>query len=477
MRTSQEYLEKLAGMKKNIYLDGEEIGRDHPKIVKACRTVQKTFELASDPKYSKWLTTTSHLTGKPINRFCHVNQSVEDLLLKQEMIRVMCNDAGICIQRCMGTDALNALSVSTKNCDMKYGTVYHERFLKYLEYFQENDLVGCAAQTDSKGDRALRPAEQPDPDQYLHVVERRPDGVVVRGAKLHNTMAQYADEIIAFPTRALGKDEQDYAIAFAIPADTEGVYLLTRYTAAYEREPELVSPFGDFIDVESFTVFDDVFVPNERIFINGETDFGGETALLFAVFHRHGYCGCKPGVGDIMAGATLLAADYNGIEKMEHVKGKIAEVISMAELVFAAGIAAAVKSTKAPSGTQIPNIMYANVGRRHAGHNIYHESNILCDIAGGLPASLPLSKEYNNEKVGKFLRKYTARRAGVSEEDHYKAQLFISDLVTSEIATLIQVAGVHGGGSPIMEDIAIMKVADTKRLKSLAKRLAGIKEA
>lgn len=476
MRTSAEYLQKLAGMRKNIYLDGELIGRDHPKIINASMTVQKTFDLADDPKYKKWLKTTSHLTGQPINRFDHIHQSSEDLLLKQEMTRVLCRLTGGCIQRCMGIDALNALSVSTKNADMKYGTDYHERFLKYMKDFQDNDLVGCCAQTDSKGDRSLRPAQQKDPDQYLHVVERRPDGVIVRGAKLHNTMAPMADEIIVIPTRALGKDEKDYAIAFAIPADTEGVYLIGRYTAAPERGPGLEAPYGEFIDIESFTVFDNVFVPNERIFINGETEFGGETALLFALFHRHSYCGCKPGVGDVIAGVTALVADYNGIEKKEHVKGKIAELISVAELVYAAGIAASVKSIKAPSGTQIPNITYANVGRRHAGHNIYHESNILCDIAGGLPATLPLSQEYNSEAVGGFVRKYTARRDGVSEENHYRAMLIASDLLTSEIGTLMLNAGVHGGGSPIMEDIAIMQSADIKGLKNVAKHLAGIKE-
>ncbi len=476
MRTSAVYLQKLAGMRKNIYLDGEAIGRDHPKILKSSVTVQKTFDLAKDPRFEKWLTTTSHLTGQPINRFNHIHQSSEDLLLKQEMTRVLCNYTGGCIQRCMGIDALNGLSISTKNADLKYGTNYHERFLNYLKYFQENDLVGCCAQTDSKGDRSLRPSQQTDPDQYLHVVERRPDGVVVRGAKLHNTMAPVADEIIAIPTRALSKDEKDYAIAFAIPADTEGIYLISRVSEAPERGAGLEAPFADFVDVESFTVFDNVFVPNERIFINGETEFGGETALLFALFHRHSYCGCKPGVGDVLAGVTALVADYNGIEKMEHVKGKIAELISAAELVYAAGIAASVKSMKAPSGTQVPNIMYANVGRRHAGHNIYHESNILCDIAGGLPSTLPLSKEYSSEVVGDFVRKYAARRDGVSAENHYRALRFASDILTSDVGALMLNAGVHGGGSPIMEDIAIMFSANVKGLKDMAKYLAGINE-
>lgn len=474
MKTSAEYLTRMASMRNNVVLDGELIGRDHPRIMHAARTICKTFDWTAEPKYERLLTAVSHLSGATINRFTHIHQTVDDLLLKQEMTRTLCSRVGGCIQRCMGIDALNALSVSTKNADLKYGTDYHTRFINYMRFFQENDLVGCAAQTDAKGDRRLRPGEQPDPDQYLRVVERRPDGVVVRGAKLHNTMAPYADEIIAFPTRALKPDEKDYAIAFAVPADTEGIYLITRFAEAPPREPGLEAPFADFVDVESFTVFDDVFVPNERIFINGETEFGGETALLFALYHRHSYCGCKPGIGDMMTGIAALAADYNGVEKIGHIRDKLADMLSVGELVYAAGIASAVKSIKAPSGTQLPDIMFANVGRRHAGLNMYHEANTLIDITGGLPATLPLSRDYKSELVGDFVRKYTARRTGIADEDHYRIMLLASDLMASDITSVLLTAGVHGGGSPQMEDVAILMAGNLEKKKDIARYLAGI---
>jgi len=476
MRTAQEYLAKLAGMRKNIYLEGEVIGRDHPKVVHASKAIQLTFEKASDPEYSKWLTTTSHISGQPINRFNHIHQSADDLLMKQEMTRKMCNLIGGCIQRCMGCDSMNGLSVATKNADLKYGTDYHERWLKFLAYFQENDLIAAASQTDAKGDRSKRPAEQADPDMYMHVVERRPDGVVVRGAKLHNTMAPYADELIVFPTRALGKNETDYAIAFAIPADTDGIYLIGRQAFSLEREDNMYAPYTNLGDIESMTVFDNVFVPNERIFLNGETEIGGQLALMFALYHRHSYCGCKPGIADVILGTTALIADYNGVEKMAHTKDVFAEMISVSELVYAAGIASSVKSTNAPSGTQVPNVIYANAGRRHAGHHMYAEYEHLCDIAGGLPATLPLSAEYNNPVVGDFVRKYTKRREGVSPENHYRAYHLASDILTGEVGAALLVGGVHGGGSPIMEDIAILGGYDIQGKKKLAKYLAGIKE-
>ncbi|GHU82861.1 4-hydroxyphenylacetate 3-hydroxylase [Spirochaetia bacterium] len=377
----------------------------------------------------------------------------------------------------MGVDMMNGISAAAKDVDDAYGTGYYKNFLKFLEYFQENDLVCAGSQTDTKGDRIKRPSEQWDPDQYLHVVERRKDGVVVRGCKAHNTMAPYADELLVVPTRVMGPEEQDYAISFAIPADTEGVYLILREAFSLPRDQNLDAPIANVGDLESMTVFDNVFIPNERIFLNGETKFAGTYALNFALYHRHSYTGCKPGIGDIITGTTALLADYQNITKQGHVKEKLADLISVAELVYASGIAAAVKSEKASSGTQVPNVVYANVGRRHAGHNIYHEINTLCDIAGGLGATLPLSKSYNSPVVGEFVKKYVTRREGVSPENCWRAFALANDLLTGEYSSVIfQVAGVHGGGSPVMEDIAIMGNYNLKEKIQIAKNLAGIED-
>jgi aromatic ring hydroxylase len=476
MRTQEQYLEDLKGMRPNIYLDGKLIGRDDPRVVHASSAIRMTFSLVDNPEYKDLLTATSHLTGEKINRFTHIHQNVDDLLKKQEMTRKICGQCGGCVQRCMGVDMMNALSSVVKDVDDKYSTSYYDNFLEFLKRVQKDDLVCAGSQTDAKGDRAARPGKQWDPDQYLHVVERRPDGVVVRGCKVHNTMAPYADELIVLPTRVMKEDEADYAIAFAIPADSEGVYLIAREAFSLPREESADAPITSAGDLESMTVFDDVFVPNERIFLNGETDFAGKLALRFALYHRHSYTGCKPGISDVLLGTTALLADYQNIAKQGHVKEKLAEIISVAELTYAAGIASSVKSTKASSGTQVPNVIYANVGRRHAGHNIYHEFNTLCDISGGLPATLPGSKEYTNPEISKYVKKYVTRREGVSSDDCYRLFSLASDLLTGEYSSVIfQVAGVHGGGSPIMEDIAILSTYELEEKINIAKHLAGIK--
>ncbi len=471
--TSQEYRERLFSMKRNVYMDGELVGRDDPRIAPAINVISLTYDLAREPQYEGVMTATSHLSGQRINRFCHIHQSVEDLLDKQKMTRLYCQKTGGCIQRCMGIDAMNALSVITYDTDQATGTEYHQRFLRYLAYFQENDICANCAQTDVKGDRRKRPHEQVDPDLYLRVIEKREDGIIVRGAKAHNTVAPYCDEIIVTPTRFLTEEEGDWAVSFAIPADTDGVYLSCRPAMARPRK-KLHAPISTFGDVESFTIFDDVFVPWERVFLCGEREFGGRLALMFALFHRHSYTGCKPATSDVMMGMAALVAEYNGIEGVQHVRYKLADMISVAELVYAAGVAAAVTAQRSPAGTYVPDPVYCNVGRRHAGLNIYHEYEIVADLAGGLPATLPMEGDFYHEKLGPLLDKYMMRNPGISAENQHRCFRALSDAICSGLAGLLQIAGLHGGGSPVMENIATLGYYDLETRKNIAKHLAGI---
>jgi 4-hydroxyphenylacetate 3-monooxygenase/4-hydroxybutyryl-CoA dehydratase/vinylacetyl-CoA-Delta-isomerase len=227
---------------------------------------------------------------------------------------------------------------------------------------------------------------------------------------------------------------------------------------------------------DAVTIFDDVLVPWERVFMCGEYQEAGRLALLFANYHRHAYCGCKPGVTDVIMGFTRLVAEYSGIERAQHVRHEMADLIAVAELVYAAGIASSVQATRSSSGVMVPNPIYSNVGRRLAGENIYHEHNILVAIAGGLPATLPFEDDFINEKTAPFLEKYLARKKGISSQDIHRCFRSISDLTCSAWGGVWQIAGVHGGGSPIMETIAILSNYDIDQKVDIAKYLAGIKQ-
>jgi aromatic ring hydroxylase len=476
LKTSAQYQKKLAEMKPNVIINGENVGRTDPRLQGVVKTMSMTLDKVNDPDFRDLLNVESKEFGT-INRFTHIHQSVDDLLKKQELTRKICRLSGGCIFRCMGIDAMNSLSIITHRAEAMTGEPYNQRFKEYLRYWQENDIVGCCAQTDVKGNRALRPHQQADPDLYLHVVERRDDGIVVRGAKNHITAAAVAEEIIVLPTRMLTPEEDEYAVAFALPGDWDGVKLVTR-ASSHKRE-NFSCPIGDFGDVENFIIFDDVFVPNERVFLSGgkgEHAFGGWAALLFALFHRHSYTGCKPASSEIILGFSALVTEYSGIENAKHVQSKLADLITVSELVYAAGIAAAYKATKDDSGTMVPDPVFCNVGRKHAGKNYYHELEILADLAGGLPATLPHEADFYDKSIGPLIQKYIKRKEDVPSEDVYKLYRTLSDMLCSSIGGVSAVAGLHGGGSPQMEDVAILKGYDLELRKKIAKYLAGICE-
>ena len=282
MRTSDQYLKKLQKMGNNVYMDGQKVPRDHEQFMPGIKTIGDTFDLAQNQKWMEIATATSHINGKKINRFTHIHQSKEDLMKRREVTRQFFYHTGYCIQRCGGADTINALSVVTYDIDQKYGTEYYKRFLKYLEYFQENDLVAPITMTDVKGDRSKRPHQQEDPDLYLRIVEKKSDGIVVRGAKNCNSMASYGDELIVSPSRALTKEEKDWAVAFAVPGDAEGVKIIACGASPHKRKHEqaLYAKYGA---ADAFTIFDNVFVPWDRVFMMGEVEFaplyGATTAI------------------------------------------------------------------------------------------------------------------------------------------------------------------------------------------------------
>jgi len=467
------YRERIARLKPNVYMGGKVVDRFDSRLVGGINVMAATYDNAFDPEFDDVGVATSHLTGERINRFCHIHRSVEDLLNKQKMTRLYSQEVGGCTQRCMGIDGLNGISIVVHDADEKYGTDYRARFDKYMKMVQEQDLALNCAQTDVKGNRPWRPHQQEDPDLYLRVVEKRPDGIVVSGAKAHNSCSTYVDEIVVIPTRFMTEEESDWAVAFAIPSDWEGVTIINASYSPTSRK-ELHCPYENIGIGHSITVFDNVLVPWDRVFLCGETELAGKLALLFALYHRHSYTGCKAALSEIFTGATALAAEYNGIEKAQHVRHKLAEMVQIVDLIYASGIAAAMNAVKAGSGTYVPDTNYCNAGRMLAGEAIYGEYEALAAISGGLTATLPGEAEFLNEKTGPYLEKYIMRRPDIPAENQHRAFRLFQDMMASAFGGHKLIDALHGGGSPVIEKVAIYRDADLEHSKNIAKKLGGI---
>ncbi|HOJ52463.1 MAG TPA: 4-hydroxyphenylacetate 3-hydroxylase N-terminal domain-containing protein [Syntrophales bacterium] len=485
MKTKADYIQRLSKMKRNIYVDGERIDRTDELQMDCINTIGTTYDEALKPENQELMTAISHLTGERINRFTHIHQNTDDLHKKQDMTRMLCQKVGGCIQRCMGIDAANAIyNVSYEADKMNNGaTEYHENFKKWLIRFQTEDLIGCCGQTDVKGDRMLRPAEQPDPSVYVRIKERLKDGIVVEGCKLHISEASVADEILVVPTRALRPQDKDYAVSFAIPGDWDGLKQVVTIHSLRKRE-FFKRGFAEG-STDSYLIFEDCFVPWERVFLAGEWQHGGVLALLFALFHRHSYSGCKPAIGDMLIGTAALAAEVNNIHKTSHVREKLAEIIMVTELGYAAGYTAS--SLGGPRvfmpgrgfipygpGSYIPHSIYCNVGRCLTGEAVFREMEILCDIAGGVVATFPHEKDFVNPETGPQLLRYTKRNPEMPVEDQAQFWRYLGDILCSAMGGVSNIGSYHGGGSPIMEQIAITTQYDIESRKKLVRYIAGM---
>jgi 4-hydroxybutyryl-CoA dehydratase/vinylacetyl-CoA-Delta-isomerase len=438
-----------------------------------------TYELAQQPECADLMQTTSSLTGQTVNRFTHLHQSAADLIAKVKMQRLLGQTTGCCFQRCVGMDAFNALDSVTFEMDQALGTAYHARFRRYLQHVQERDLVVDGAMTDPKGDRRLKPSQQADPDLFVRIVERKPDGIVVRGAKLHQTGALNSHEIVVMPTGTLAEEDRDYAVAFALPADTPGIVMI------YGRQPSDTRKLeGGRLDMgnrefgghEAVIVLDDVFVPWERVFMAGEYAFSGLLVERFAGYHRQSYGGCKSGVGDVLIGAAQALAQCQGTDKASHVRDKIVEMVHLNETLYACGIACSAEGKATASGTYLIDLLLANVCKLNVTRFPYEIARLAQDIAGGLLVTLPSEWDLAHPEVGLYLEKYLRSVERYTTEERCRMLRLVENLTLGPGAAAYLTESLHGAGSPQAQRIMLARLADLEEKVRLAHRLAGIQE-
>ena len=481
LKTGKEYEDSLRKLNLKVYLQGELVENpvDHPIIRPSMNSVKMTYELAQNPQYEDLMTATSHLSGKKVNRFCHLHQSAGDLVKKVKMQRLLGQKTAACFQRCVGMDAINAVDSVTFEMDQELKTEYHDRFNRFLLKMQEEDWTVDGAMTDPKGDRGLSPSKQVDPDLFVHIVEKRDDGIVVSGAKAHQTGAINSHWILVMPTIAMTKEDADFAVSFCAPSDEKGIFYIYGRQSCDTRKLE-----GGNIDVgnkefgghEALMVFDNVFIPWENVFMCGEYEFSGALVERFAGYHRQSYGGCKVGVGDVLIGAAALAADYNGANKASHVKDKLIEMVHLNETLYACGIACSAEGFKTASGNYMIDLLLANVCKQNVTRFPYEIARLAEDIAGGLMVTMPSEKDFRHPEIGKVVDKYFRGVASVSTENRMRIMRLIENITLGTAAVGYRTESMHGAGSPQAQRIMIARQGNLEQKKELAKNIAGIKQ-
>lgn len=480
LMTGEQYVESMRKMKLNVYMFGEKVENvvDNPILRPSLNSVKATYDLAQMPEYEDLMTVTLE-DGRKVNRFTNIHRNATDLVNKVKMQRLCGQKTAACFQRCVGMDAFNAEWSTTYEIDKKYGTHYHENFKKFVKYVQDADLTVDGAMTDPKGDRGLAPHAQADPDLYLHIVERRADGIVVKGAKAHQTGIINSQEVIVMPTIAMGPDDKDYAVSFAVPTDAEGITMIIGRQSCDTRKLEgapMDTGNSEFGGVEALVVFDNVFVPNDRIFMAGENEFAGMLVERFAGYHRQSYGGCKVGVGDVLIGAAALCADYNGAQKASHIKDKLIEMTHLNETLYCCGIACSAEGKPTESGNYLIDLLLANVCKQNVTRFPYEIARLAEDIAGGLMVTAPSEKDLKGEVTGPLVEKYFRGVASVSTENRLRALRLVENLTLGTAAVGYRTESMHGAGSPQAQRIMISRQGNIAMKKELAKAIAKISE-
>ncbi|HHU76888.1 MAG TPA: 4-hydroxybutyryl-CoA dehydratase, partial [Firmicutes bacterium] len=417
LKTREEYIESLRKMKPTVYMFGEKITNvvDNPRLRAGIEATASTYEIAEKDEYRDLVVTQSPLINEPVNRFCLPPESIEDLVARVKVNRVLGGYVGTCHQRCTGLDCLSTLAIVTYDIDQKHGTSYNKNFLKFLEYVQKNDLTCNAGVTDVKGDRSKGPSNQEDKDMYIHVVERREDGIIVRGAKAHQTGSLSSHEIIVLPTRALREGDEDYSLSFAVPADTPGLIHVVGRSSLDMREIDGCDIGNAYYSKYCpLLIFDDVFVPWERVFMCGEIEFATEMVLRFSSYHRQSHGGCKAGKIDCMVGTALCLMEYNGTAKASHHKQKAIDMIHRAETLYGCCLASSYEGKKEPSGTYFIDTVLANASKIHEGKEMAEATRLMIDICGGFVADLPSDRDIENPEIGHLVKKYLKGADGFS---------------------------------------------------------------
>jgi len=462
-------------MRPNIYKNGELI-QDvtvHPATKRTVESHSRAFDAANDEKYRALFTTVSYLTGKPIMRFNSLMKSLDDIMNNAKLKREMYHFTGSCSGGvCVGWNAQNVMWAVTSDVDTEFGTNYHQRLEKWILQAEERGITCAGALTDAKGNRTLKPSQQENPDTNVRIVEKRNDGIVVRGAKVMICGAAASEEIFVLPGSSYKDTDADYAVSFVVPRDIEGLTLVETRRPSDGREYEEGWDVPDTGISQAYLIFDNVFVPNERVFMAGEFKYTGKVIEYFTANYRACIGACVAGQGDVMIGAAVLMARANGISNKKF-DDKFTVMAANNETTFGLGIGAMALGGPHPSGPWFAESKIAHLNKIYVATLPYETKRLCQEIGGGIVETgcTPSYADFKNLIYGNTLLNLV--KAGPCSSESRLRATRLSEWLTIG-------AGVpgcmHGGGSPDGARMVVKAFTPFEKYVEMAKKIAGIEE-
>ena len=479
LRTPQAYQASLQD-ERVIYYKGERVKdvTTHPVLGVAVRHASIDYQMAEEPRYRDLAVVHDPQTGEAMSRYYHLPRSSDDLLQRSQLIETATSLGRtlVVLIKEIGSDALFALHLVARRMDEALHTDYLSRVQRFYQHCARNDLALAVAQTDVKGDRSLGPSQQTHPDYYVRIVDERPDGIVVRGAKIHTSVLTNANEVIVLPTRNMSEADRDYAVAFAIPVQTPGLKMVCSPYGAPRAGGHDHPITSQHKMMETLTVFDDVFVPRQRVFLQKQWQYAGDLAKTFVEFHRFTAISYKLPLTDALVGAAQLIADYNGLTRAGHIREKITRLIAYTQTLRALTVQAAQQCHVQEEGIAVPNPLLVNIAKLHFAEHYHQMIAYLQDISGGILVTAPGEEDLHNPETRPWVEKYLGGRAGVSAAARLRLLSMISELTSSDFGGYQAVLAIHAEGSIEAEKLTIHREYDFRHSLALAQYMAGLSD-
>ena len=459
MMTGEQYRTSLKDGR-FTYFEGRRVDDlpGHPILGQCVDVVAKNYDQFYSPD------------AKATNPLMEVPRSAEEL----RALIPRLHEAGM-MAHVTYTSIMTLVTAAGRMGDLK--SQYVERIHSWVDDAQRRDIRVTQCITDAKGDRSRPPHLQDDPDAYTRVVERTRDGVVIRGAKLHISLAPIGHELMVIPTKSMKGNEEDYAVACMVPVNAPGVKIVNTTYAPRHQDARDFPISSKHHYPEGFVIFDDVFVPNDRIFLDGETPYAAVFAHSLGLWERLGGLSGMADGADQLVGFAQLIAEANGLASVSHIKEKISEMIIHATLVRAALEAAVAHCKQGPQGAVFPDELFTNAGKYHAASSYAMMVRHLHDISGGSILTAPGVADLENPDTGNLIRKYMRTMEGVDGE--YRTRLFhaIRDLTADAYGGWRLVTNIQAGGGLYAQRIVTRKHYDLDRAKRMALAAAGLDES
>jgi aromatic ring hydroxylase len=466
VRTTSDFLNSINP--ENVYYRGKKIDNvvSHNILGIGARHAAKLFNYSDRLYIGK--------SGEKISKYFKIPENSNDLIMRRELIYNITNYCnGIFnISQAIGSDAIFALRIVCTKVDRKYNTTYSKNLESLYQRCLKNDLTLAVAQTDTKGDRSKRPEGEDDPDSYLHITKKDKKGIYVTGAKAHTTQSIYADELIVIPYRNMTKKDSNYAVAFSLSTKTPGLKFIVRPIDEVEGNASCLLSKID-LEIETTTIFDNVFIPWDHVYMAGEDEFAGELANLFATFHRFTAVSYRAASANLYIGTASMMSEANGIESASHIKNKILDMVQYKEIMTMSSYTAAL-FCEVDSGIAIPNPVYTNIGKLYSNENFYKLINGIIEISGGILVTMPSVEDLENMEEEKYIYKYLS--AAIPGEHRYELLRLAKELAGSSLAGYMLTLMAHAEGSVEASKIGLLKEYDIRESKDIVKKILLSKE-